>query len=107
MRKTIAGLMVMFLSAGLLTAPVSASPVMMCCELWVVNSDGAGERRLNTYGGGSTPQWSPVTDLILTSGGDISVLDPDSGETQALTNTQDVYERSATWSPDGGQIAFT
>ena len=72
-------------------------------ELWIVNVDGSGHRRL---GEGGSPRWSPDgTRLAYTAGGQIHLRWMDTGETATLTQLTE-SPRGIRWSPDGRRIAF-
>jgi Tol biopolymer transport system component len=72
-------------------------------EIWVMNADGAQQRRLAT---GLSPAWSPDGSLIAfaDAGGSISVIRPDGTGLRALPHTEGGEYPS--WSPDGTRIAF-
>ncbi len=72
-------------------------------ELWIVDADGAGHRRL---GAGSSPRWSPDgTRLAYTADGQIQLRWMDTGETATLTQLLE-SPRNIRWSPDGRHLAF-
>ena len=72
-------------------------------ELWIVNVDGSGHRRL---GEGGSPRWSPDgTRLAYTAGGQIHLRWMDTGETATLTQLTE-SPSGIRWSPDGRRIAF-
>ena len=72
-------------------------------ELWIVNVDGSGHRRL---GEGGSPRWSPDgTRLAYTAGGQIHLRWMDTGETATLTQLVE-SPGGIRWSPDGRHIAF-
>ena len=72
-------------------------------ELWIVNADGTGHRRL---GDGSSPRWSPDgTRLAYTAGGQIQLRWMDTGEMATLTQLLE-SPSGLRWSPDGERIAF-
>ncbi len=72
-------------------------------ELWIVNADGTGHRRL---GAGSSPRWSPGGErLAYIASGQIHLRWMDSGETATLTQLLE-SPRNIRWSPDGRWIAF-
>jgi len=71
-------------------------------EIWVMNADGAGQRRLAT---GLSPAWSPDGSLIAFSGmKGLSVIRPDGTGLRVLPHTEGGEYPS--WSPDGTRIAF-
>ena len=72
-------------------------------ELWLVNADGTGHRRLSA---GGSPRWSPDGSRIAyTAGGQIHVRWMDTGETATLTQLLE-SPRGIRWSPDGRRLAF-
>ena len=72
-------------------------------ELWIVNVDGSGHRRL---GEGGSPRWSPDgTRLAYTAGGQIQLRWMDTGETATLTQLVE-SPSGIRWSPDGRHLAF-
>ncbi|MDE2659310.1 MAG: S9 family peptidase [Acidobacteriota bacterium] len=72
-------------------------------ELWIVNADGSGHRRL---GDGGSPRWSPDgTRLAYTGGGQIHLRWMDTGEAATLTQLLE-SPSGIRWSPDGTSLAF-
>ncbi|MXZ61347.1 MAG: S9 family peptidase, partial [Acidobacteria bacterium] len=72
-------------------------------ELWIVNADGSGHRRL---GAGASPRWSPDgTRIAYVEDGQIHLRWMDTGETATLTQLLE-SPSGLRWSPDGGRIAF-
>jgi TolB protein len=92
-------------------------------EIWVMNADGEGCRRLTEHAprgadasGNTGPSWSPTGDRIAYVGtGDsldehlddqeLYVMDADGGNVRRLTSNHDA-DWSPSWSPDGKQILF-
>jgi TolB protein len=78
-------------------------------NLWVMNADGSGRRRLGSALGGA-PDWSPDGSRIVChrlDGNDleICVIDPDGRNIGVLTDN-DAHDLHPAWSPDGSRIAF-
>ena len=72
-------------------------------ELWIVNADGGGHRRVAA---GSGPRWSPDGSRIAyIEDGQIHLRWMDSGETATLTQLLEPPS-GLRWSPDGERIAF-
>ncbi|NIN72604.1 MAG: hypothetical protein GTO46_11925 [Gemmatimonadetes bacterium] len=85
-------------------------------EIYIINPDGTGERRLTYSGDGKNsniPQWSPDGTLIAFASNredndgrsSIYVMDGDGANVRRLTQvgSRDYFPR---WSPDGTKIAF-
>ena len=78
-------------------------------QVYVMNADGSGQRRIS-HGGGryATPEWSPRGDLIAFTkiSGDfkIAVMTPDGGNERILTNGW--QDEQPTWSPNGRVLQF-
>ena len=83
-------------------------------ELFVMNVDGTGERRLTVPGAGANmgarqPQWSPDGKQIVfcsTVRPDVYVINVDGTGLKNLTDRMGM-DASPDWSPDGRRIAFT
>ncbi len=88
-------------------------------EVYVVNADGTGLRRLTTCtapcrGGYAEPAWSPDgTTIAMVRGwagrGDLFLASPDGSSLRRLTSTAGLggaKDSAPTWSPDGAWIAF-
>ena len=80
-------------------------------DVYVVNADGSGQRRLARNGG--APAWSPDGQtIVFSSGYKIYVMNADGSEHRPLTkqsidrHTLAWLGRSLAWSPDGQRIAF-
>jgi TolB protein len=71
-------------------------------EIWLMNGDGTGQRRLTA---GLSPAWSPDGSLIAFSGREgLSLIRPDGTGRRVLPHTEGGEYPS--WSPDGSRIAF-
>jgi TolB protein len=71
-------------------------------ELWVMNADGTGQRRLTE---GLSPAWSPDGSLIAFSErAGLALIRPDGTGRRVLPHTEGGEYPS--WSPDGSRIAF-
>ena len=72
-------------------------------ELWIVNADGTGHRRLAA---GAGPRWSPDGSRIAyVADGQIHLRWMDTGETATLTQLLETPS-GIRWSPDGERLAF-
>ena len=72
-------------------------------ELWIVNADGSGHRRLSA---GASPRWSPDgARLAYVADDQIHLRWMDTGETATLTQLLE-SPSGLRWSPDGSRIAF-
>lgn len=77
-------------------------------DIWVMNADGSGKRRITYLGDAEEPAWAPDGRRIAFSHlGDIFILDLETGSLQRLTTTPaPLYEDFPDWSPDGNRIAY-
>jgi len=81
-------------------------------DLFVVQADGSGLRRLTHDGGSGAASWSPDGSKIVfaryeqTQTSDLFVMNPLGSEVTRLTETPGISEAEARWSPDGSKIAF-
>lgn len=84
-------------------------------NLWVMNADGSEARRLTgrSLGFSFMGTWSPDGKTVVFSrssedrtGTDLYVLDVETGEERRLTNTPEVSEGGARFSPDGSRISL-
>jgi len=80
----------------------SRSPKQYMYDLWVMNADGSGQRRLAA--GGSAPAWSPDSRRIahVTATGRLAIQDVDSRRTITISGRN----VNPYWSPNGRLIAF-
>lgn len=84
-------------------------------QLWMFEVDSGAERptQLTDGPGAYDPEWTPDGGrLVLSAVAEdqsfqIYELDPDTGETNQLTNSTDIFKRLPRFSPDGTTIAYT
>jgi Tol biopolymer transport system component len=79
-------------------------------DVWVMSSDGTGQRRLTSDGGSkSTLGWSPDSSRLLYTkqmpGSEVHVLDVATGTARSLSQPG-TFEFTPAWSPDGTEIAL-
>jgi Tol biopolymer transport system component len=70
-------------------------------EIWVMNADGSGMRRVARDG--STPSWAPDGRAIVFSSGALQVVGIDGGGRHRIAPSG----YCSRWSPDGKSLAFT
>jgi Tol biopolymer transport system component len=94
------------------THATSFAPPNFESEVYAINVDGSGERRLTDSPGlDAFPAWSPDGERIAfaserAGNWEIHVIDSDGAEQRRLTNTPEEDESGPAWSPDGEKIAF-
>jgi TolB protein len=85
-------------------------------DVFVVNADGSGLRRLTRELGHDSAYWAPGGRRIAFTGwverdgdwnSEIYVMDADGSDQQSLTNTPGVSEGRPVWSPGGAKILFS
>ena len=75
-------------------------------NLYVMNADGSGRKRLTRLSDAGDPAWSPSGgEIAFRHDGDIFVLNLGTGGVRRLTRTV-ANESLPQWSPDGRQIAY-
>jgi Tol biopolymer transport system component len=83
-------------------------------EIWVMDADGTGQRRLTVGPGWANnewPDWSPDGSKIAfhsdrDGNREIYVMNADGIGQTNLTNNSPAYDGAPSWSPDGSKIAF-
>lgn len=81
-----------------------------CAEIWVMNDDGSGQRRL---GLGDSPDWSPDGGRIAftkwreSPNGDVHIMNADGSGVRKLARGETTAGMRPRWSPDGRWIALT
>jgi Tol biopolymer transport system component len=86
-------------------AYVITSPDGTSHDIWTVNPDGSGNRRITTDGNSWHPRWSPDGKLLAVERNkDIYILTPTGSLVRRVTTTGRAHQ--PTWSPNGKRIAF-
>jgi TolB protein len=86
-------------------AYVITSPDATSHDIWIVNPDGTGNRRLTSNGNSWHPRWSPDGKLLAVERNkDIYILTPTGSLVRRVTTTGRAHQ--PTWSPNGKRIAF-
>jgi Tol biopolymer transport system component len=86
-------------------AYVIASPDGSSHDIWTVNPDGTGNRRITTNGKSWHPRWSPDGKLIaFERNKDIYLMTPTGTLVRRVTTTGRAHQ--PTWSPNAKRIAF-
>jgi Tol biopolymer transport system component len=86
-------------------AYVIESPDGTSHDIWTVNPDGSGNRRLTSNGRSWHPRWSPDGKLIaLERNKDIYIMTPTGSLVRRVTTTGRAHQ--PTWSPNGRRLAF-
>jgi WD40-like Beta Propeller Repeat len=80
-------------------------------QVWSMSRSGTDLKQLTTSGRNYRPKWSPDGKRIVfihEVGGrrDVWVMASGGARKRAVTTTGDVTSAGATWSPDGGQLAY-
>jgi Tol biopolymer transport system component len=84
-------------------------------DIWIMDADGSGQRRLTADAGDEThPDWAPEGDRIVFDAEEdgvwnLHVMDADGGGRRAITGGPagaGAFARHPAWSPDGSKIAF-
>ena len=86
-------------------AYVITSPDEASHDIWTVNPDGTGNRRITSNGKSWHPRWSPDGKLIaFERNKDIYLMTPTGRLVRRVTTTGRAHQ--PTWSPNGKRIAF-
>jgi dipeptidyl aminopeptidase/acylaminoacyl peptidase len=86
-------------------AYVITSPSGSSHDIWTVNPDGTGNRRITNNGKSWHPRWSPDGKLIaFERNKDIYLMTPTGTLVRRVTTTGRAHQ--PTWSPNGKRIAF-
>ena len=82
-------------------------------DVYVINRDGTGLRRLTTEPGiDAEPDWSPAGHTIAFNSdrdgdAELYLMRPDGGGVAQVTRNEEVQDIHPDWSPDGRRFAFT
>jgi TolB protein len=86
--------------------PARKPHYLQTAEVWVMNADGSGQRRLALgWAGGWSPDGQKIALTRENRTSEIYVMNADGSGQRRLTHTM-VAEWSPAWSPDGQQILF-
>jgi hypothetical protein len=80
-------------------------------DIYAMNPDGSGAKRLTTTGVSDSPAWSPNGQRIAFASGrdgdwDVYVMNADGSGVTNLTAGSGALDTTQAWSPDGTKIAF-
>jgi TolB protein len=75
---------------------------------WVMDANGTGAHRLSPDGVDDRwPVWGPTGRIAVVLDGDLWTMAADGSDRERVTETPDVQEFAASWSPDGRSLVFT